>query len=168
MARKILRVGYYWAKMEANCYEHIYVDNIKTPLAPLNVLSVPWPFAMWGIDMIGPIEPKASNGHRFILVAIDYFTKWVEADSYPSVTKNVVVKFVKRGLICRYGVPSRIITDNRTNLNNKMMIALCKQFKIHHHRPIPYQPKANGVVEATNKNIKKIIQKMVVTYKRLA
>ncbi|RDX91741.1 hypothetical protein CR513_26228, partial [Mucuna pruriens] len=84
MARNILR---------------IYIDNIKIPQAPLNVLSAPWPIAMWGIDVIGPIEPKASNGHRFILVAIDYFTKWVEAASYPSVTKNVVVKFVKRDLI---------------------------------------------------------------------
>ncbi|KAI5425782.1 hypothetical protein KIW84_031557 [Lathyrus oleraceus] len=68
---------------------------------------------MWGIDMIGMIEPKASNGHRFILVAIDYFTKWVEAASYANVTR----------------------------------------------------PKMNGAVEAANKNIKKIIQKMVVTYK---
>ena len=52
--------------------------------------------------MIGMIEPKASNGHRFILVAIDYFTKWVEAASYANVTRQVVVKFIKNQLICRY------------------------------------------------------------------
>ena len=50
---------------------------------------------MWGIDMNGMIEPKASNGHRFILVAIDYFTKWVEDASYANVTKQVVVRFIK-------------------------------------------------------------------------
>nr|KYP61424.1 Retrovirus-related Pol polyprotein from transposon 412 family [Cajanus cajan] len=82
------------------------------------------------MDVIGPIEPKTSNGRFFILVAIDYFTKWVEAASYAHVTLNVVVKFIKRELICRYGVPSRIITDNGTNLNNRMMTELCVDFKI--------------------------------------
>jgi hypothetical protein len=62
-------------------------------------------------------------------------------------------------------VPSKIITDNGLNLNNNMVEALCKDFKIAHHNSSPYRPKMNGVVEAANKNIKKIIQKMVVTYK---
>ena len=79
---------------------------------------------MWGIDMIRMIEPKASNGHRFILVEIDYFTKWVEAASYANVTKQVVVWFIKNNLICRYSVPSRIIIDNGSNVNNKMMTEL--------------------------------------------
>ena len=83
-----------------------------------------------GIDMIGEIKPTASNRHRFILVAIDYFTKWVEAVSYASVTKNVVARFIKQNLICRYGIPERIITDNGINLNNTMITALCKQFQI--------------------------------------
>jgi len=115
--------------------------------------------------MICRIEPKASNGNRFILVAIDYFTKWVETASYANVTKQVVVKFIKNQIICRYSVPSRIITDNRTNLNNRMMKELCDDFKIEHHNYSPYRPQMNGVVEAANKNIKKIVQKMMVTYK---
>ena len=120
---------------------------------------------MWGIDMIKEIKPTASNGHRFILVAIDYFTKWVEAASFASVAKNVVARFIKHNLICRYGIPERIITDNGTNLNNAMIIELCTQFKIKHHNSSPYRPQMNGVVEAANKNIKKIVRKMVVTYK---
>ena len=142
-----------------------YADNINSPPMSLNVLSSPWPFSMWGMDVIGPIEPKASNGHRFILVAIDYFTKWVEAASYASVTQNVIVKFIKRELICSYGIPSKLITDNATNLNNKMIAELCSDFKIQHHNSTPYRPEMNGAIEAANKNIKKIIQKMVVTYK---
>jgi len=55
---------------------------------------------MWGIDVIGAIEPKASNWHRFILVAIDYFTKWVKAASYSSVMRTVVVRFIKKEIIC--------------------------------------------------------------------
>ena len=97
---------------------------------PLNILAAPWPFSMWGIDVIGVIEPKASNGHRFILVVIDYFTKWVEATSYSSVTRSVVVRFIKKEIICRYGLPRKIITNNATNLNKKMMKEMCKDFKI--------------------------------------
>nr|XP_027190985.1 protein NYNRIN-like [Cicer arietinum] len=173
MARKILRAGYYWLTMESDCFSHvkkchkcqIYADKIHVPPTSLNVLTSPWPFSMWGMDVIGLIEPKASNGHRFILVAIDYFTKWVEAASYANVTRSVVVRFIKRELICRYGLPNKIITDNATNLNNKMMKELCDNFKIQHHNSSPYRPKMNGAVEAANKNIKKIIQKMVETYK---
>jgi hypothetical protein len=173
MAKKMLRAGYYWMTMESDCCKHvrrchkcqIYADKIHVPPTLLNVLSSPWPFSMWSIDMIGMIEPKASNGHRLILVAIDYFTKWVEATSYANVTKQVVVRFIKNQLICRYDIPSKIITDNGSNLNNKMMKELCKDFKIEHHNSSPYRPKMNGAVEAANKNIKKIIQKMVVTYK---
>ncbi|KAA0037801.1 hypothetical protein E5676_scaffold968G00130 [Cucumis melo var. makuwa] len=84
------------------------------------------------MDVIGPIDPKASNDHRFILVAIDYFTKWIEAASYYNVTRGVVLKFIKKELICRYGLLEGIITDNAKNLNNKMMDKLCELFKINH------------------------------------
>ena len=132
---------------------------------PLNVLAVPWPFSMWGIDVIGAIEPKSSNEHRFILVAINYFTKWVEAASYSSVMRSVVVRFIKKEIICRYGLPRKIITNNATNLNNKMMKEMCEDFKIQHHNSMPYRPKMNGAVEVPNMNIKKIIQKIIVSYK---
>jgi hypothetical protein len=95
-------------------------------------MSSPWPFSIWGMDVIGPITPKASNGHRFILVAIDYFTKWIEATSYASVTEKVVNLFIKNNILCRYGLPESIVTDNAINLGRKMMIKLCSQFKITH------------------------------------
>jgi len=111
MAKQIMRLGYYWLTMETDCINHarkchkcqIYDDQIHVPPNPLHVISSPWPFSMWGIDIIGAISPKASNGHQFILVAIDYFTKWVEATSYANVTQSVVTKFVKKEIICRYG-----------------------------------------------------------------
>jgi hypothetical protein len=120
---------------------------------------------MWGIDVIGPVNPKASNGHRCILVAIDYFTKWVEASSYAHVTQKVVKKFIEKDLICRYGPPEKIVTHNAQNFNGKAIVELCTKWKIKHSNFSPYRPKMNGAVEAANKNIKKIIQKMVVTYK---
>ena len=117
------------------------------------------------MDVIGPIIPKASNGHRFIFVVIDYFTKWVEAVSYASVTKSVVARFIKREIICRYGLPERIISDNGLNLNNDMVTEVCTRFKIKHHNSVPYRSKMNGAVEAANKNVKKIIAKATETYK---
>ena len=136
MAQKIFRVGYYWHTMENNCCIHVrkfhkcqaFTNNVNAPPIPLNILAAPWPFSMWGIHVIGAIDPKASNGHRFILVSIDYFTKWVKAASYPSVTRSVVIKFIKKEIICRYGLPKKIINDNATNLNNKMMKEMCEDF----------------------------------------
>ena len=120
LARQIMRAGYFWLTMESDCILYtrrchncqIYADQIHAPPNPLHVMSSPWPFSMWGMDVIGPISPKASNGHQYIFVMIDYFTKSVEAASYASVTESVVTRFLKREIICRYGVPERIISDN--------------------------------------------------------
>nr|XP_033510565.1 uncharacterized protein LOC117275378 [Nicotiana tomentosiformis] len=107
------------------------------------------------------LQPKASNGHRFILVAIDYFTKWVKAVTFKATTKKAVVDFVHSNIICRFGIPKTIITDNATNLNSHLMREIGEQFKITHRNSTPYRPKANCVVEAANKNIKKILKKMI-------
>ncbi|KAG8474675.1 hypothetical protein CXB51_031129 [Gossypium anomalum] len=173
MARKIMRLGYYLLTMESDCINfarkchkcQIYGDKIHVAPSPLHVMTSPWPFSMWGMDVIGPISPKASNGHRFIFVVIDYFTKWIEAASFANVTKTTVCRFLKREIICRYSFPERIISDNVMNLNNKMMKEVCEQFQIKHYNSSPYRPKMNGAIEAANKNIKRIIGKMTETYK---
>jgi len=77
----------------------------------------------------------------------------------------VVVRFIKKEIISQYELLRKIITDNATNRNNKMMREMCEDFKIQHHNCMPYRPKMNGAVEAANKNIKKIIQNMIVSYK---
>nr|XP_009620099.1 uncharacterized protein K02A2.6-like [Nicotiana tomentosiformis] len=101
------------------------------------------------MDVIGPIELAASNGHRFILVAIDYFTK------------KAVVDFVHSNIICQFRIPKVIITDNAANLNSHLMKEVCQQLKIMHRNSTPYRPKVNGVFEAATKNIKKILHKTV-------
>uniref|UniRef100_A0A2N9H0J4 Integrase catalytic domain-containing protein n=1 Tax=Fagus sylvatica TaxID=28930 RepID=A0A2N9H0J4_FAGSY len=175
LARKIMRAGYYWLTMERDCIRHVqtchkcqmYQNSKNAPPQYLHTMASPWPFSAWGMDVIGAITPKASNGHEFILVAIDYFTKWVEACSFKNVTQVAVTRFVKNNIICRYGMPEMLITDNASNLNNRMMDQLCQQFKIQHHNSAPYRPKMNGAVEAANKNVKKILSKMTETYIRI-
>ncbi|XP_070029905.1 uncharacterized protein [Nicotiana sylvestris] len=139
----------------------IDAGQATTVMAEVHAGVSPWPFVAWGMDVIGPIEPAAINDHRFILVTIDYFTKWVEAKTFKSVTKKEVVDFVHSHIICKFGVPKVIITDNGANLNSDLMREVCQRFKITHCNSTPYHPKANGAVEAANKNIKKILRKMV-------
>ena len=143
----------------------VYQDKRNAPPQPLHSLAAPWPFLAWGMDVIELVIPKASNGHENILVAIDYFTKWVEATLYKSVTQAMVARFLKQNIICHYGVPGEHITNNGANLNGKMIQQLCQQFKIEHRNSVPYRPQVNGAVEAINNNIKKTMVKMTDTYK---
>ncbi|XP_060194940.1 uncharacterized protein LOC132624132 [Lycium barbarum] len=117
------------------------------------------------MDVIGPIEPTTSNGHQFIFVAIDYFTKWVEATSHKSVTKKVVADFVRNHIIYRFSVPESIITDTGANLNSHLMKDICEQFNITHRNSTTYLPQINGAVEAANKNIKRILRKRTDNHK---
>ncbi|PKI69465.1 hypothetical protein CRG98_010168 [Punica granatum] len=76
-----------------------------------------------------------------------------------------MARFLKRDIIAQYGIPATIITDNAKNLNNKVIDKLWAQFKIQYHNSTLHRPQTNGAVEAANKNIKKIIEKMTVNYK---
>nr|XP_004229123.1 uncharacterized protein LOC101252425 [Solanum lycopersicum] len=159
LARKVLRAGYFRMTMENGCFKfvqkchkcQVHGDLIRVPPHELNAMISPWTFVAWGMDVIGPIEPSASNGHRFILVAIDYFTKWVKAVTYKSVTMKVVVDFVRNNLICRFGVPASVITDNGANLNSYFMRDICEQFKIIHRKSTAYRPQMNGTDEYKGK-----------------
>jgi len=83
LARKIMRASYYWLTIENDCIKHArtchhcqaYQDRKNAPPQPLHSLTAPWPFSAWGMDVIEPVISKASNGHKYILVAINFFTK---------------------------------------------------------------------------------------------
>jgi hypothetical protein len=77
-----------------------------------------WPFAIWGVDILGPF-PRAVRGYRFLFVAIDKFTKWPEATPVVSITQGVAIPFLK-SIVCRFGVPSRIIMDNETQFTSRL------------------------------------------------
>ncbi|XP_077251879.1 uncharacterized protein LOC143891125 [Tasmannia lanceolata] len=141
------------AELIEQTHEGVYANLIHVPPSQLHSLTSPWPFSVWGIDIIGKISPKSSSGHEYILVAIDYSTKWIEAASYASLTSASVAKFIKVNIICRYGVPPELISDNGSHFK-KEVTHLCEEFKIKHHKSSPYRPQTNGAVEAANKNIK--------------
>ena len=111
LAKKILRMRYYWNTMETDCVDFVksYHDcqthanlNHVSP-SELYSMTSPWPFSTWGIDVIGRIATKATNGHEYILVAIDYFTKWVGIASYSIMKAKHVARFMKNNIIFRFG-----------------------------------------------------------------
>ena len=121
LANKAVRAGYYWPTLKANalnftrrcrrCQE--FADMPHTPPDNLHSLSSPWPFAMWGMDILGPL-PKAQRAIKYLLVTIDYFTKWIEVRPLQDITASEVEKFTWKHLICRYGLPCVIVIDNDT------------------------------------------------------
>ena len=118
--------------------------------------------SVWGIDIIGEILSKCSSCHEFILVAIDYFTKWEEVASYARLTSARVASFIRSHIICRYGVPHELISDRGVHFGAEVD-TLLQRYGIQHHRSSAYRSQTNGTVEAVNKNIKKILRRMVET-----
>ncbi|XP_026410377.1 protein NYNRIN-like [Papaver somniferum] len=113
---------------------------IHTPCTPLHSVSSLWPFYSWGLDIIGKINPPSSKQHEYIITAIEYFTKWVEAIPLRGTTGATIAAFIKEYIICRFGVPKHIITDNGTPFANKQ---------------------GNGQAESTNKTLIRILSRMV-------
>ena len=97
-------------------------------------------------------------------MAIDYFSKWVEAESYATVDSRQMERFIEKNIICRYELPHHVVIDNGIQFRADTEILL-KEYKIKHHRSSRYRPQANRAVEATNKNIKRILSKTLENYK---
>ena len=145
-----------------DCQTHTNL-NLVSP-SELYSMTSPWPFLVWSIYVIGRIAPKALNGHEYVLVAIDYFTKWVEVASYSILKAKHVAWFLENNIICRFGVPQKIISDNGSHFEGEVR-RIMEEYSIEHYQSSPSQPQANGAIEAANKNVKNNLTKMVVTYK---
>ncbi|GKC69421.1 reverse transcriptase domain-containing protein [Tanacetum coccineum] len=117
---KALRIGYYWSTMREHarkliracqdCQVHKPVP--RSPQQKLSPITSPWPFYKWGIYIARPF-PKGPGKVKFLIVAIDYFTKWIEAKPMGTITSNQIKNFVWDNIVCRFGIPGEIISDNR-------------------------------------------------------
>ena len=126
---------------------------------PMNNIQEVELFDVWGIDFMGPF-PK-SNGHQYILVAVDYVSKWVEAVALPTNDAKVVMKFVKKNIFNRFGTPKAIISDGGSHFCNKVFANLLSNYGVHHKVATPYHPQMSGQVEVSNREIKRILEKAV-------
>jgi transposase InsO family protein len=110
-----------------------------------------WSFAVWGVDILGPF-PRAVGGYRYLFVAIDKFTKWLEATPVVNITQGAAVAFLK-SIVCRFGVPNRIITDNGTQFTSRIFSEYCKGISTHLCFASMAHPRSNGQAERANAEI---------------
>ncbi|CAM9000551.1 unnamed protein product [Rhodiola kirilowii] len=166
-ARKILDNGFFWPSLFRDAYEHCKkcdrcqrVGNISArnemPQVPILVNDV---FDIWGIDFMGPFP--ISCGFAYILVAVDYVSKWVEAKATRCDDAKTVVEFLRTNIFSRYGVPKAIISDQGTHFCNRMMASTLRHYGVHHRTSTAYHPQTNGQAEISNQEIKGILEKMV-------
>ncbi|XP_021986282.1 uncharacterized protein LOC110882608 [Helianthus annuus] len=170
---KIMNAGYYWPGMHVDalkelrkcdsCQRHSPKTlRLKDDLIPV---STAWPFQQWGIDMVGPF-PDAPGAVKFIIVAVDYFTKWMEAKALTSTTAMMVRKFIWEHVICRFGLPLKIVTDNGTNFASEDLQKWMKEMNIEHTFSSVAHPQGNGQVKSVNKSIVEGIKARLGTKRR--
>uniref|UniRef100_A0A2N9HLQ7 Integrase catalytic domain-containing protein n=1 Tax=Fagus sylvatica TaxID=28930 RepID=A0A2N9HLQ7_FAGSY len=122
------------------------------PAAELLPLVSPWLFAQWGMDLVGPL-PKETGNRRWLIVATDYFTKWVEAEPLANIRDKDSIKFVWKNIITKFGIPKTIISDNGTQFTSKPFMKYCSELGIRNVYNSPAYPQSNGQAEASNKTV---------------
>eukprot|EP00253_Pinus_taeda_P028747 PITA_28747 len=172
-AHKILRAGYFWPTifkdyiiMVRSCHAcQIFYRKTRLPPAPLHLVVVVGPFAKWGIDFM-TCKPTSTEGHQYIIVAADYFTNWAEA--MPTLNNNgeMTTLLFFNHVVSRFGVPQVIVTDHGSHFHNHMMVELATKLGLSHDNSTPYYLQSNGQVEAINKVLKRMLQRMIGVHKR--
>lgn len=123
---------------------------MRAPPAPLHPIVAINPFAKWGIDFI-TCNPHSTREHAYIILVVDYFTKWAEAMPTFSIDGKTAAILVFNHTITRFSFSQAIITDHGSHFQNIMMTELTDQLRLRHDSSTPYYPQANGLVEAINK-----------------
>jgi hypothetical protein len=131
------------------------------PAALLHTSIKPWPFRGWGLDFIGKIHPLSTNGHCFVIVATDYFTKWIEAIPLKKMTHKEVISFITEHIIHRFGIPQTLTTDQGTSFVAKEVRDFVNSYGIKFLNSSPYFAQANGQAESSNKTLVKLIKKKI-------
>jgi len=165
----IRRNGYYWSTILEDCFKYFkgcqgcqkFGNVQRAPASAMNPIIKPWPFRGWAIDLIGQIYPPSSKVHRFILVATDYSTKWVEAIPLKKVTSADMIDFVKEHIIYRFGIPQTITTDQGTMFTSGEFDEFAIGMGIKVLNSSSYYAQANGQAEASNKGIIKLIKRKI-------
>src|ERR1043166_179019 len=161
-----IRQRYFWPNMfkdienyVKSCY-NCQMQAVHRPI-PREMFPIE-PTGLWdrvGIDIIGPLE-LTTLGNRYIITAIDYFSRWPEAAAVPAANANEVAKFIYQEIICRHGIINTLHSDQGTAFINETIRILCQNFKIKYHQITVYHPQSNGLVERFNGTLKKTLMKI--------
>ena len=165
--RKVLDLSFWWPSLfkDANafcrsCDRCQRVGNIsqrhEMSQNPMIFCEI---FDVWGIDFMGPFPN--SNGYLYILLAVDYVSKWVEAKPTRTDDSKVVSDFLRSNIFARFGVPKALISDRGTHFCNRTVAALLKKYHVAHRVSTAYHPQTNGQAEISNRQVKTILEKTV-------
>ncbi|GJQ94086.1 reverse transcriptase domain-containing protein [Tanacetum coccineum] len=157
---KAIRTGYYWPIMHMDAQKLIRECNdcqvhrpvLRNPQQNLTPITSPWQFYKWGIDIAGPF-PEGPDKVKFLIVAVDYFTKWIEAKPVATITGNQVKKFVWDNIVCRFGLPCEIVSDNGKQFRDNPFKDWCEKLCIRQCFASVKHPQTNGLVERANRSL---------------
>ncbi|KAJ0501896.1 putative nucleotidyltransferase, Ribonuclease H [Helianthus annuus] len=157
---KLMNLGYFWPSMHRDTTKllrkcdacQIHAPVPKSPKHDLVPITSAWPFYKWGMDIVGQFPPSKA-GVKFLFVAIDYFTKWPEVKPLAKITGKQIIDFVWENIICYYGLPGVLVTDNGKQFAEKPFSVWCKEYKINQVFSSVAYPQSNGQVERTNRSI---------------
>ncbi|XP_074304826.1 uncharacterized protein LOC141639650 [Silene latifolia] len=166
-AARVLQCGFFWPSLfhdvttyVKGCDKCQRSGNIsRRHEMPMNYILEVELFDIWGIDYQGPFP--SSNGYEYILVAVNYVSKWVEAIPTKTCDAKSVTKLMETIIFPRFGVPSIVISDRGTHFQERTLDALLKKHGVQHRRSLAYHPQANGQAEISNREIKMILEKTV-------
>ncbi|KAL0433293.1 UNVERIFIED_CONTAM: hypothetical protein Slati_2663600 [Sesamum latifolium] len=131
----------------AHC--QIFGNLHRIPGVKIELAKSTWPFDQWGIDLVGPFPP-AQGQRKLLVVAVDHFTKWIKTEPVAWITESAMIQFVWRNIICRFGVPRKITSDNCTQFQGKKFRGWCAQWKIKQIFMSVGNPKTNSHTEVSN------------------
>jgi len=158
--------NYYWPRMYKEVENYVRSCDVcqrlgnKRKVEPLHPIKVGKVFDRVGIDIVGPLGVTKS-GKRYIIVATEYLTKWVEARALENIQANTVAKFIYEEIICRHGAPKVLLSDRGTSFVNSIVDALCETMKTSHVLTTAYHPQTNGLTERFNKTLCEMLNKFV-------
>ncbi|MCO5606076.1 hypothetical protein L7F22_060263 [Adiantum nelumboides] len=168
-SRKILQAGYVWPSLHRDvqhwckiCKQCQLAGDRHLTYEPQTPILSYGPFEKWGIDAIGPL-PRSNSGKLYIIMGVDFMTRWAEATTSARITAKEVAKFVYESIGCKFGVPLEILSDRGSGFRGDLVGELMKKLGIERRHSTPYYPQCNGLVEKVNGMICKIITKQVVS-----
>nr|GEY42854.1 reverse transcriptase domain-containing protein [Tanacetum cinerariifolium] len=124
----------------------------RSPRQPLTLITAPWMFYKWGIDIAGPF-PEGPGKVKFLIVVMDYFTKWIEAKAMATITGGQVKKFAWDNIVCRFGIPGEMVSDNGKQFSDNPFKDWCDKLNITQRFASVKHPQSNGVVERANQSL---------------
>ncbi|MCO5561833.1 hypothetical protein L7F22_015457 [Adiantum nelumboides] len=154
-SRKILQAGYVWPSLHRDvqhwcktCKQCQLAGDRHLTYEPQTPILSYGPFEKWGIDAIGPL-PRTNSGKLYIIMGMDYMTRWAEATTSARITAKEIAKFVYESICCKFGVPLEILSDRGPGFRGDLVGELMKKLGIERRHSTPYYPQCNGLVEKT-------------------